>query len=131
MGFAEDLNRLCERAGGNAEKVVRKVAIDMASAMVQRVPVATGRYKGNFQVGLGSINKASSEPPDPTGSGSIGRIAAGMQTWKPGQTIHVTNSLAYGPRLEHGWSKQAPAGFLAVTVAEFHDHIRKALGDVK
>lgn len=40
--------------------------------------------------------------------------------WRLGSAaIFLTNNLPYIERLERGWSKQAPTGMVALTVAEF------------
>ena len=63
---------------------------------------------------------------DKTGASSIGKIAAGLQGWKRGETIYVTNSLPYAKRLEYdAWSKQATAGMVRISVMEFKANVKK------
>ncbi|WP_330210091.1 hypothetical protein [Pseudomonas sp. AM4(2022)] len=41
------------------------------------------------------------------------------------------NNLPYGPRLEYeGWSNQAPAGMVQITVTEFQMFINKAVSEL-
>ena len=63
MSFAADLQAVLDRAKGKAVDVVRKTAYDLDKGMVDRAPVDTGRLKSNFQVGIGTINKATDAAP--------------------------------------------------------------------
>ncbi|MDR2213951.1 MAG: hypothetical protein LBE21_10055 [Pseudomonadales bacterium] len=90
-----------------------------------------GRFRNNWQYGEGSINRDTSAPPDASGSGSLGRIEAGIASWKPGETMYITNSLEYAYSLEVGHSSQAPVGMVAVTMANFQAHFQRALADAR
>ena len=45
---------------------------------------------------------------------------------KFGATIYLVNNLPYAVRLEYGWSKQAPAGMVRITAAEFQSIVDDA-----
>lgn len=127
MGFAENLRRICERAGDKAELVVRKTALELQSGMVEMSPVDTGRFKGNWQCGVGGMVTAANDEPDKSGQGAIGRTNTVLQGWRPGQTIWLTNSLPYARRLENGWSGQAPAGMVRLTIQAYGDALKRAV----
>lgn len=131
MGFAEDLRRQCDRAGDKAELVVRKTALELQSGMVERSPVDTGRFKGNWACGIGSMNTSTDAGEDKTGAGAIGRTQTTLEGWKPGQAIWLTNSLPYARRLENGWSDQAPSGMVRLTVQSYAQALSAAVGSVK
>lgn len=90
-----------------------------------------GRFRANWQYGEGAINTDTSQPPDASGNGSIGRIKVGLDGWTPGQTIFITNSLPYSLALEYGHSKQAPGGFVRITVADFQNFVTQAIASVR
>lgn len=94
--------------------------------MVERSPVSTGRFKNNWQCGIGAINRETASNDD-----AIGRTAAILPAWTPGQTIMLTNSLPYSYRLEHGWSKQAPSGMVRLTVQNYSRALAKAVSELK
>jgi hypothetical protein len=48
-----------------------------------------------------------------------------------GKVHYITNNLPYAWRLEHGHSKQAPAGMVGLTVVEFAGIVDKAANDVR
>ena len=69
--------------------------------------------------------------------------AAALATWRPGQTIWVTNSLPYarvaefglygkppgsanGPKTVGGYSSQAVGGFVRLTAQDFAQSFRRA-----
>jgi len=85
-----------------------------------------GRFKGNWQHGFGS--KPSGELPDidPSGSASMARIEGGIAS-SPAAGIHyLANNLPYAQRLEDGWSTQAPAGMIGLTMLEFPGIVKRS-----
>lgn len=131
MGFASDLNKLCKRAGDKADLLVRKVAMDLGGQMIEKSPVDTGRFKNNWQTSLGGLNKSTSAGADASASQAVGALHAAVGAWNPGQTIFISNSLPYAQRLEMGWSKQAPAGIVRLTVQNYAEAVRKAAQEVR
>ncbi len=91
----------------------RKIGLEALSRIVEKNPVDTGRSRGNWQTDIDQTNEAEVLSVDPTGAGS-GRLA-GLQ---PFQTIFIFNNVSYIEFLEEGSSSQAPAGMVAVTLAE-------------
>lgn len=126
MDIGDQLAEIAEKAGAKLEAVVRKTVIEMGSQMVDISPVDTGRFKGNW---FYNARGQTTEQTDPSGRSSIARITQGALNWTPGEVMMVSNSLPYAYRLENGWSKQAPAGFVRVTVENFSAHFARALQD--
>lgn len=104
---------------------MRRTVLEMGSEMVRLSPVDTGRFRSNWFYGGASTTDVA----DSSGAASVGRIAAGVAAWQPGETMLVTNSLPYARRLENGWSGQAPAGMVRVTIADFQARFATALKD--
>lgn len=128
--FALDLERFAAKAEGNAEKVVRKIGIDLFSRTVERTPVDTGRARANWNVSIGTANLATSEATDKGGEATKARIRNTLHDWKQGD-IYLMNSLPYIRRLEYdGWSGQAPQGMVRITVAEFQTFVDAATRSV-
>lgn len=129
--FALQLSEFARKAGRNADLVVQKVAVDILSRVVKRSPVDTGRFRGNWQVTIGLPASGNVATNDKSGAQAINSGAAVLASFQIGPSIFITNNLPYGPRLEYeGWSKQAPAGMVRITVAEYEGLIRKAIGEV-
>jgi hypothetical protein len=189
MSFALDLKAFAAKAEANAETVIKKVAIDLLGAVVDRSPVGNpelwaanatatqynnevsklnaelrndpsnltkagrmrpgrlikdgmdltagagyvgGRFRGNWQVSFDVTKTGTLERIDPSGSDSKGEGAALIQgfTSEVG-SIWMINALPYGPRLEfEGWSSQAPAGMVRISVVEFQTFIDRAVSEL-
>ena len=149
MSFAAELQKACDRAKDRAVETVRLTALGVHAGMARRAPVGVypagsgksgGRLKSNFQVGIGSINTATNAP---AGSDPAPAAAAALATWRPGQTIWVTNSLPYarvaefglygkppgsanGPKTRGGYSREAQGGFVRLTAQDFAQSFRRA-----
>lgn len=125
--FKANFAKLLKNAGKRAEDVVTLTALQLQSSMVQMSPVRTGRFKGNWQIGLDAVNFNIEDAPL---SDAVGRTAAVLPSWIPGQTIYLTNSLPYARRLEYGWSKQAPQGMVRLTVQNYSRALAAAVRDL-
>ncbi len=122
--FKRNFAKLIQKVGDKADQVVRHAALELQSAMVLRSPVDTGRFRSNWQCGIGAVNTTISEP---AGSDAKGRTSVALQGWQPGQTIYLTNSLPYAHRLEYGHSQQAPNGMVRLTVQEYGQHLKNVI----
>jgi len=126
--FRRDFAALLAKAGNKAELVVRKTALELQSGMVEKSPVDTGRFRSNWQCGIGALNADTGAA---AGADPIGRTATTLQGWKPGQTIYLTNALPYAKRLENGWSQQAPSGMVRLTVQNYAQALAKAVREMQ
>lgn len=126
--FKTDFAKILAKAGAKAELVTRRAAVELQSMMIERSAVDTGRFKSNWQAGLGAVNIDTSAT---AGSDSKGRTISVLEGWKPGQTIFLSNSLPYAKRLENGWSQQAPYGIVRLSVQLFSQAVAKAASEIK
>ncbi|MGY2048909.1 HK97 gp10 family phage protein [Methylobacterium sp. JK268] len=129
--FALNIAAFVEKVQARADLVVRKLVLDMGTRIVMRSPVDTGRFRANWRYGLGQMDRAVSDDVDPSGQETIGRLTAEVTTARFGDVIYLSNSLPYALRLENGWSKQAPAGMVGITVAEFEALVDRAADAAK
>ena len=129
--LGDQLKAFAEKTKADMATVVRKTALSLGESMVVMSPVDTGRFRGNWQYGADTINTSTGGADDKSGRTALNRIQAGIRGWKPGQTIWITNSLVYGPRLEAGWSGQAPAGMVRVSVAAYASYVQDAINSIK
>lgn len=117
--FSLDLSRLIKKAKGNTEIAVRKVMLETFSRVVMKSPVDTGRFRANWQSGIGKYSTETSEETDKNGAITIGKISTIIDGVKlDGRHVYLVNSLPYATQLEYGSSKQAPAGMVRTTLAE-------------
>jgi hypothetical protein len=128
--FTLEIARFAEKAGRNADLVIRKVGIELLSSVIKKSPVDTGRFRANWNVSLGNPDYSTSDATDKGGAVSIARGAAALSGFGTGGVAYITNNLPYAQRLENGYSTQAPAGMVRITVAQFQDFIRDALAEL-
>lgn len=123
--FKVDLGKFIERANVNAETVIRKVALDLLSGIVGRSPVDEARFKGAWLV---QRDLSPSDPGtiDASGASTIARGLQEITSFKIGESRYIVNFLPYSVRLENGYSGQAPAGVVKITVEEFQTYINNA-----
>lgn len=129
--FARDLAVFVERAKDKQDLVVRKVALDLYRSLAMKSPVDTGRFRGNWQVGVSTVNTTVDSPVDPSGEAAIARAEAALTNVKVGGVIYLTNSLPYAKPLEYGHSKQAPGGMVRITVVEYEQYLANVVGSLK
>src|SRR4051812_49190542 len=126
--FELDIGRFVAKAKGNIDLVIRKISLDLFKRVIMKSPVDTGRFRGNWQVAIGSIPAGVLAVNDKSGTVTINRVQAAVLQLKAGDTITLINNLAYARRLEYGYSKQAPAGMVRLTLQEYPLVVTKAAG---
>lgn len=131
MSFSADISRFVEKANGNVDKAVRQALMLAAQNIVMRSPVDTGRFRANWQFGVGARDTSTAERFDPTGATTIGRLIAEIKGTNAGQVYYLSNSLPYAMRLENGWSKQAPNGMVRLTAMDLPRQIEEYAASLK
>ena len=140
MSFTLDLSRACEAMKGRTDLVVRKVLLDLGTSLVMKSPVgdatlwksappagyAGGHFRGNWQHGFGSAPSGELPDIDPSGSASMSRIESGVASSLAAGIHYLANNLPYAQRLEDGWSSQAPAGMMELTLIEFPGIVKRS-----
>jgi hypothetical protein len=129
--FSVDIRAWVKKARGNTDLVVRKISLDMFRKIVLRSPVDTGRFRGNWQIEIGRMPDGVLALDDKRGVATIGKATAKARDIRAGQTVYIVNNLPYGPRLEHGWSRQAPSGMVKITVQEFQEAAKRAAEEAR
>lgn len=144
--FRLQLKSFAEKTKGRIDQVTRKVVFEMGSSLVFKSPVGDGsywinkpppgyvggRFRANWQLGVGAIDYTTSEAVDPTGDSTLGDLFAKVADEPAAQVFYLTNSLPYAQRLEDGWShRQAPNGMVALTVLEFRQFVSNAVREAK
>jgi hypothetical protein len=124
--FVAQIAEFVAKAKGNADLVVRKIALDMFARVIMKSPVDTGRFKGNWQCAIASIPAGTIEIDDKSGTATIGRVTAAALGVKAGDVIYLVNNLEYARALEYGHSKQAPEGMVRLTIVEFQGIVSDA-----
>jgi hypothetical protein len=93
--FTLDIQRFVNKAKGNVDLVIRKVALDLFKRVILKSPVLSGRFKSNWQVAINSIPSGVYETFDKDGGATIARVAAGTIGARAGDVITLVNALDY------------------------------------
>lgn len=113
------------------ELLVRKVSIDAFSEVILMSPVDTGRFRGNWQVGIGNVPNGTLEIDDKTGTATVSKATAVAQGVQLGQVITLVNNLPYAERLEYGYSSQAPGGMVRLTAQRWQPIVDAAIAKIR
>jgi hypothetical protein len=100
MSFSKQIAGFNKKAEKKALVIFRAVGLNMFGRIVKRTPVDTGRLRNNWQ------------------------MTSNVQL---GQRLFITNNLPYAQRIEDGYSQQAPAGMVKVTINEFDSIVNSAV----
>ena len=146
MSFALDLKAFADKTTTTANLVVRKIVMDVGTALVMKSPVGDptywknpppkgyvgGRFRANWQYGSNAMNLTTTEKIDKDGSSTISALVGAVDENAVGMKHYLTNSLPYAMRLEEGWSvRQAPSGMVGLTVLEYQPIVAAAAKEVQ
>ena len=128
--FKQKMKSFVERTEANMNIIVRKLALELLSSIVLKSPVDTGRFRGNWFVQVDTA-PVQTDDLDKSGSKSIIAGATEIGRFEYGGRIFILNHLPYSIALEYGYSGQAPAGIVRITVAEFQQYVEKIAAGLK
>lgn len=113
-------------------RVKRAAALATLQTVITRTPFDTGRAKNNWLTTVGSPSEdeliGDMGDFDRSGQAAISkgdRVIASVGDHDNG-SIYITNNLPYINRLNQGWSKQAPAGFVQMSIKAAVEAIKNA-----
>lgn len=143
MSFKGALQAFADKTTDNFRNVTKKVLFDISVRIVERTPVGDaslwkskpppgyvgGRARGSWQYSIDEPSDKDIKTIDPTGAQTLGSILASINP-VPGRH-YITSNLVYMPRLEDGWSGQAPRGMVSLVAVEFQDIVDVAVGTYK
>lgn len=115
-----------KRIPGWGENAANKVFIQVGDSLVLGTPVGDasywqspppkgytgGRARGGWQASQNHPAQSDINRIDPSGAAARAEVSKGLAGWKLGVRRFWTNSTPYILRLAHGWSRQAPDGWV-------------------
>lgn len=135
LDLANSLEQRAAKLDDEACRVAVSVAETILGDLVYKTPVDTSQALSNWQVTLASKIDNKIPPYYPGEGGSTRNSSAQaalengrniLRSKRPGVTIYISNVLPYIRRLNDGYSKQAPAGFVERAVLIGRKTIKKA-----
>jgi hypothetical protein len=134
------------------DRVVRRTALSILRGLVKASPVDTGRFRASWGIAVGAPydqaatesrgvmrtkagrtrrTKAGKVKKHPVPQPSFAARSAGLGSFRIGETVHISNPLPYGPALNNGHSRQAPAGFVDLVVDAVRHEVQTELGGME
>lgn len=124
FNFDRDLTDFAKRLDVNVVTVVKKIGFDLFGRIVKRTPVDTGRARASWTIAINQPDRSvADEGTHPSMITAPEAAAASQATGaltdlKPYEPVWISNNLPYIEALEKGHSDQAPAGMVALSIAE-------------
>lgn len=136
MSLSTDLAKIAARNKAKLLKVAQNSLMRVGGAIIAKSPVDSGRFKNNWLAAYGAPDTSTTENVAKTslgeGRGAVyERYKAKLSGLDDGQVFYFTNSLPYAERLEYGWSEQAPAGMVRLSVANWQSIVAEEVARVK
>lgn len=122
--FQADLKGFAKLVDRTLSEVTRLITLDMYNEITVRNPVDTGYSRGNWNIAQGEPDKTIHGTKPKKGDNALKDIVGRpsdlgvMKEIDGRQPIFVTNAVGYVQYLEEGSSKQAPSGFIRISVAK-------------
>ena len=116
--FKGDLEKFNQKVDRRVAAAARILGETIRKNLALRTPFDTGRAAASWNASLNGANLRT-QPDEVQFGGREDAAQAGevnLQGIKMGDDIHISNSLSYIRRLNAGWSRQAPAGFVEQVV---------------
>jgi len=118
MSFESQVRVACARIEKRLFSFRRVLITRLFTRIVEATPVDTGKARDNWHPSIG----APMEMDFDAVAGkhvTLSRIKDVVDKLEGGETVFIRNNRPYIVALEHGWSKQAPAGMMSLEVARF------------
>lgn len=125
QAFAQRLTRLADSVEDNVNALKQRVAKEIGRKVVPATPVDTSLHRSRWQAALNAspvaiypayfVGKHGSTA-GPSTERAIQNIELVIDRAKPGDSIFIGNNGPAINRLNNGYSKQAPAGFVQMAM---------------
>lgn len=141
MSLTLDLRAFAAKCNERTELQIKRIVAGVAQSLIEMSPVGDasywknkppkgytgGHFRANWDYGFNNVPGKVYAGVDKSGGTSTTRIMSAMEGKAMAGGVHyIINSLPYGRRLENGWSRQAPAGMVGLTVVKFRNIIKDA-----
>ena len=140
MDLANDMTKLADSIPQAVADVGNQVALTIVGDLAYHTPVDTSKALSNWVVSVGTPSTSEIKAHSAGKFGSTQQQSAAetlaqakqaLANRKAGQTIYITNRLPYIKRLNEGYSKQQPAGFVERSILVGRIFMRTAKVNLK
>lgn len=115
MYWNVDPSKFMSKVDVSITRKTLEVSEEIFDGVVEKSPVRTGSFRASWNVTVNQADESiviGGSPEYPLRASVFPKLSI-----KPGDKIIINNSTVYGPKLENGYSDQAPLGMVSVTLA--------------
>ncbi len=105
--FLDSIYEFIENTEQTMEDVLQTTTVKVAESAINLSPVDTGRFKGNWQLGINTPTTSSLLRYDKDGHVTLSDISSKSNGLRIGDQALIENHVLYGEDLEYGSSKQS------------------------
>jgi len=126
--FTKQLEEFTKKADEAMTNTFRDIVVDVGGKLITFSPVLTGRFRGNWQMSVGSPSTQSLVTEDKEGTATLAQLRIMAATLHPGEVAWIVNNLDYGKNVEFlGWQVTPPYQPVRRTLAEFEAIANEAI----
>lgn len=129
--FTQDVRNFVKKSENTINDTYKIAAEKYASEVIRKTPVDQGFAKGSWSIGINGDPKIFRERADKVGNFTVTRAIQAIAKVKPGDFIRLATNIPYMTRLEYGWSKQQPNGWIRQATARFRRMVRQAVREAR
>ena len=144
--FGSLVKRWADKKKLDIDKVARAFVIQVSTSIILKTPVGNpdlwkspappgyvgGRARNNWFATIGALSSDTTKNKAKSGQAAINKTKSAAKQLKAGNVFYLTNNLPYIRRLEYeGWSTQAAAGMVRVSVSEAEQALITAINSIK
>lgn len=129
--FHIDLANFERAIHARPKAAVKKIALELHRSITQKTPVDTGRLRASTMISVGKPAEGewgetgwSAGQAESNASRASSSLAS-LSTYELGDTIHITNNVAYAGYVEHGTDRTEPVNMFKLSFEE----AKTSLGD--
>ena len=121
------LRRFQERNERRVKSVMRMATVEVYRELMVASPVDTGNFRWNWWC---QVNGVTTRYEQHENKGiDLNRPITVFSNFDMKDSLFICNSTPYGKRLNEGWSGQAPARFVEITVSGVQNKVNKIVNE--
>lgn len=123
MGWTKRPTGFIPVVEADLSQVQKDMTLYALQQLIMHSPVSSGAYRGSHFVTVGNRDTASVPNNAPGEAERQAEMLLSADS-KPFNQVFIQSNIAYGERIENGWSQQAPSGVYAVAENSTRERFR-------
>lgn len=129
--FEIQIKQFVNKTIDQQNRITKGIVNSVIQSVVMESPVDTGKFVGDWLVGVDTVPSGTTDIYDTEKSGTVVHLQSQVPKEASGHVYTVVNNSEYGWALENGWSLQAPSGMVEKTVIQFERMIQDEINKSK